>query len=189
MTDPFFKMLPEFVSAAEAARLLREPKNYAPPPSEWKYQQAVLVDREWARHQWELLKEHVPARHTGHPLVGLNDHYRYSKYTVGGHTPVHVDGVNQNDAKTHRAVLSLIIYLNVDFGGGGTTFFAKDGSERFSVHPTTPGDAIVFDGNQLHRGDVVVHGEKIVLRTDVMGLLSDWQCEDESDVQRHARTT
>ena len=61
-----------------------------------------------------------------------------------------------------RSVLSVVVYLNDDFEGGGTRF------EDVTVKPKA-GSAVVFAQDLRHEGLRVKSGVKRVMRTDVMG--------------------
>ena len=77
--------------------------------------------------------------------------------------------------------MTLNIFLNDDFGEGGTDFFERvrtqneDGSYnldfklRYRVEPKA-GRGALFYAKQLHRGNVVGNDYKYLIRTDVMGI-------------------
>jgi prolyl 4-hydroxylase len=59
-----------------------------------------------------------------------------------------------------------MIYLNDDFSGGETNFYALE-VPYLSVKPVS-GMVLVFVHHKLHEGAAVVRGRKYVQRTDVM---------------------
>ena len=65
------------------------------------------------------------------------------------------------------SALTLMVYLNDDFVGGGTDFYHEDQTPRLSVEPER-GMALVFRHELLHAGAPVQRGRKYVLRTDVL---------------------
>ncbi len=62
-----------------------------------------------------------------------------------------------------RSLLTLMVYLNDGFAGGGTAFHDFD----VEVVPRT-GMALLFQHPVLHEGCVVKSGAKYALRSDVM---------------------
>ena len=95
-----------------------------------------------------------------------NDHFRFSKYTVGEEFKRHRDGVNQ-DSNGFRAKYTVNIFLNDDFEGGSTEFFNESGTSIFDAVPAV-GRGMIFDGQIIHCGNKVTKGVKYLLRTDVM---------------------
>lgn len=104
-------------------------------------------------------------------LKGLNERFRFYRYTQGQTFKVHFDGAFER-TKHEKSFLTLIFYLNDEFKGGETTFFHYRGSLDNSPlrYQCTPkqGNALIFDHKQLHEGSEVTEGVKYVLRTDVM---------------------
>ncbi len=103
----------------------------------------------------------------GKKIVGLNTHFRFSKYHDGMNFDIHKDGFNA-DRHGNRSVMTLNIFLNDEFEGGDTDFLLDDRKTlRLSAKPK-PGRAALFDSQQYHRGNTVKNGFKYLLRTDVM---------------------
>ncbi|MEZ4322896.1 MAG: 2OG-Fe(II) oxygenase [Myxococcota bacterium] len=118
------------------------------------FDDAALASRWWAR-----VREAVPVLPSAHP-IGLNERFRFYRYHPGQQFRHHRDGVFQrNDSELSQ--FTLLVYLNADFEGGGTTF------GRWSVTPET-GMALLFRHEIEHAGEAVLRGCKYVLRTDVM---------------------
>lgn len=105
-------------------------------------------------------------------IVGLNERFRYYRYSNGQRFKAHFDGYFERN-KFEKSFLTLLFYLNDDFTGGETTFLEYRGLDmdnlqpRFTIKPQK-GQMLVFDHNQLHEGSEVTSGTKYVLRTDVM---------------------
>jgi hypothetical protein len=76
------------------------------------------------------------------------------RYSTGGEFKPHTDSHRES---AHRA-LTVIIYLNDDFGGGGTAFPLLD----YTCQPRT-GRVVVFPTNMLHAGLPVTTGEKEII--------------------------
>ena len=71
--------------------------------------------------------------------------------------------------------LTFLIYLNDDFGGGGTSFYAPstvDGVLDCRAVRPVAGSALVFPHGAtsaaLHEGSGVTHGTKYVIRSEVL---------------------
>lgn len=125
-------------------------------------------DPELAESLWSRIENEVPKTFKGERVVGLNSHFRMSKYEPGMQFGIHKDGINQNSLG-HRSVMTLNIFLNENFDGGETDFFLDDKTLRFSAKPQM-GRGALFDSQQYHCGNVVSNGCKYLLRTDVMGV-------------------
>jgi len=117
---------------------------------------------------WNRLRDAIPSHVDGNPVVGLNDHFRFSKYHAGQFFDIHKDGINQ-DSNGNRSALTLNIFLNEDFEGGETDFFYSINRSdlRFSVSPKA-GRGALFFAQQYHCGNEILSGTKYLLRTDVM---------------------
>ena len=142
------------------------------PPSYRDNDRAVVDDPSLARALFRRLRaalpEHVVDRHGGSwRLVGLNERFRFCRYTGGQSFRVHRDGAHAAEPET-RSILTLQIYLDEDFDGGHTRFYgSRRGPIVGSIEART-GRAIVFDHDLWHDGEAVTRGTKHVLRTDVI---------------------
>jgi prolyl 4-hydroxylase len=94
--------------------------------------------------------------------VGANERFRCYRYRPGQYFKPHYDGRFERNAD-ERSLLTLMVYLNDDFTGGGTRFLEFD----VEVAPRS-GMALVFQHPVLHEGCTVERGAKYVLRSDVM---------------------
>lgn len=108
----------------------------------------------------------MPKYWQGSTVVGLNEHFRFSKYNPGQEFGIHKDGINI-DKNGNRSVMTLNIFLNDQFDGGETDFFYENKTKRLSAKPKQ-GRAALFDSQQYHCGNKVTNGYKYLLRTDVM---------------------
>ena len=92
--------------------------------------------------------------------VGLNECFRFYKYSRGQEFKWHADGsFKRSNGEESR--FTILFYLNHSFKGGETKF------KNFSVLPET-GKALIFKHSFLHQGAPVRKGVKYVLRSDVM---------------------
>lgn len=121
-------------------------------------------DTELAARLWERMKGFVPVHHPDigtWRAQGLNERFRYYRYTGGQYFKWHGDGPFIRSAE-ERSVFTAMVYLNDDFEGGTTDF-------RFGLSVTPRrGMLLLFEHSLVHQGAPVLSGCKYVLRTDVM---------------------
>lgn len=124
-------------------------------------------------------------------LAGLNQRWRLYKYSEGDIFRPHTDGdwpgskmsddgsrIVQDAFGDRWSQMTMVLYLNYDFEGGATRFYApaSPGSNSYAaVAETKPieGAALIFHHGQhpaspLHEGCVVTSGTKYIVRTDVL---------------------
>jgi hypothetical protein len=113
----------------------------------------------------ERLRPELPDLMFEKPLVGIGPKLRVYRYRPGDHFGVHSDQfyVGNWDGLEVVSRLTMLVYLNDDFGGGQTRFFEP---QQLSVQPQT-GMTLLFQHALEHEGVRVESGEKWVLRTDV----------------------
>ena len=86
----------------------------------------------------------------------------------------HTDGTTRlPGSKNGRSCMTLLIYLNVDFEGGMTTFMSGPPPDAVVMHSVVPevGKAVLLRQDVWHRGDTVTSGIKYVLRSDVAEVM------------------
>ena len=133
----------------------------------------LIDDPELARSLWEKLEPLLPAvfrpspaHPSSHPAqphkepIGLNERFRFYKYTPGQQFKPHQDRSFYRSA-TEWSELTFLVYLNGDIEGGETKFL------KSIVKPET-GKAVIFPHGLVHEGAPVTAGVKYVLRSDVM---------------------
>lgn len=104
--------------------------------------------------------------------VGLNERFRFYRYSAGQRFSWHFDGAFERDA-AEQSQLTFMVYLSDDFEGGDTEFNLSRGTmvrvddPILRVRPVT-GAALVFRHAILHQGAAVKQGLKYVVRSDVM---------------------
>lgn len=104
-------------------------------------------------------------------LLGVNENFRYYRYQVGQRFKAHLDGFYEKG--NCKSFLTVLFYLNDDYQGGETKFFAKDNGRLNTKSPTfiinpKKGGALIFYHAQFHEGASVTQGVKYALRTDVI---------------------
>jgi prolyl 4-hydroxylase len=163
--------LPRLLSAAECEAMIAmgEARGFAPAPvttaagfqmrPDIRNNTRVMVDDvALAALVWERV---APALADQPGVLGVNERFRFYRYTPGQAFRWHFDGSFRRNA-VEASRLTLMIYLNEGFRGGATEFEDAD-----PVVPET-GMALVFTHGLRHQGAPVLHGTKYVLRTDVM---------------------
>lgn len=130
----------------------------------------ILDDPERAQALYPRIAVHLAPifQHRWQP-VGLNERLRLYRYDVGQKFDWHRDGHFERD-NGERSQFTVLIYLNDDFEGGGTSFCDDTGLMPHGPLRVVPeqGMALLFYHPITHRGDAVTEGRKYVLRTDVM---------------------
>lgn len=120
----------------------------------------VYTDQLMADKYWEKLKAYCPEEIEGAVAVGVNEQFRFYKYTSNQRFKRHIDGrFKRNEQEESR--ITFMIYLNDDYQGGETKF------DDVTIQPKT-GTALCFIHEQKHEGCSVPEGTKYVLRSDVM---------------------
>jgi hypothetical protein len=119
---------------------------------------------------WGRVQPVIPTTLAGGTAVGLDEHFRVYRYDPSQRFKTHKDGVVVR-SPTVRSRLTCMVYLNDDFTGGETAFYAYERVEGdrpvvAEVHPRT-GMGLVFLHEWWHEGKAVLSGRKYVLRTDV----------------------
>ncbi|WP_165672757.1 prolyl hydroxylase family protein [Metapseudomonas otitidis] len=94
-------------------------------------------------------------------LVGLNERFRFYRYTPEQYFKWHRDGAFQR-SPSEISQLTLLIYLNDNYQGGATQL-----RDEADIRPEA-GMALVFPHRVMHQGSPITAGVKYVLRTDVM---------------------
>jgi prolyl 4-hydroxylase len=133
---------------------------------------ALFDDAALAAALFERARPQLPAVRDGMVLVGFNERWRFYRYGPGQTFKPHRDGAYHRLERFEESQLTFMIYLNDGMAGGETRFFlgledAFAGRPYLSVRPAA-GTALVFAHRIFHEGAVVRHGQKLVLRTDVM---------------------
>jgi hypothetical protein len=108
------------------------------------------------------VQSRVPAKLMNQNLVGANPRLRIYRYGPGERHGAHWDTIVELDGGV-RSLLTLVFYLNDGFVGGATDFV-----ELGAVVSPQRGRALLFQHRVMHRACEVEHGEKFVLRTDVL---------------------
>ncbi|MES2140212.1 MAG: 2OG-Fe(II) oxygenase [Bacteroidota bacterium] len=180
-------VIPSLFSKAECEELLNTDiknsfqkaiSNY---PTYYRNNDRFVMDNDTLANQlFEKVKPYLPetikinstiqAENGVWHLKELNNRLRFCKYSANQYFHRHLDGVHyRND--TTQSKLTFMIYLNsaTEFKGGRTLFFkTKETDEVWASYIPKQGDLIVFDHNVWHEGEILIQGEKFVLRSDIL---------------------
>jgi predicted 2-oxoglutarate/Fe(II)-dependent dioxygenase YbiX len=122
-------------------------------------ERAQFPSETWVALLWEgLNKVQLPIL-DGQTAKGLPKDIRFYKYSEGQRFKMHKDGSWSEAGLTSK--LTLLVYLNNDFGGGETDF------RDFKISPKK-GTAVLFVHDTWHEGAQVTHGVKYIARSDVL---------------------
>lgn len=102
----------------------------------------------------------LPPEIDGWRPCGMNERFRFYRYTVQQFFKWHQDGTFRR-SEHEESFLTFIMYLN-DVDTGGATAFPWE-----KIAPKA-GSVLVFPHRLRHQGAAIVAGTKYVLRTDVM---------------------
>lgn len=121
----------------------------------------MFDDAPLAQRLFEAVRSTLPTL-AGRTPVGANERLRCYRYGPGQYFAPHFDGAFHRD-QNEGSELTLLVYLNDDFTGGGTWFC----DEAQTVQPR-PGRVLLFFHGMRHAGTTVTTGVKYVARSDVM---------------------
>ena len=122
----------------------------------------VMLDREdWAAALWERVSLLDLPWFEGRRPLGLNERFRFYRYTSGQFFAPHYDGFFRRSGE--MSFYTVLLFLNDGFSGGETAFPMLD----VEVVPEA-GMGLFFYHDLLHQGCPVNTGQKYVLRTDLM---------------------
>lgn len=139
------------INAVGGTRIVRDTRN----------NDRVMIDDEGlAADLWARIRDETPIMLDGRQARGLNERFRFYRYTRGQQFDWHSDGSFER-RNGERSFLTFMIYLNSGYEGGETRF------ENCSVIGSA-GMALVFAHGLIHKGTEVTNGVKYVLRSDVM---------------------
>ena len=129
----------------------------------------IRDDPDLAKRLWPSVARCFQRPFKGEVAFALNTRFRLYRYTPGQFFDWHQDGSFRLNKKC-ASRSTLMMYLNGDCVGGGTSFADVFSPHRFADFCITPetGKALLFHHPLSHRGDPVEEGRKYVLRTDVM---------------------
>ncbi len=142
------------VSLATGATMLKSVRNN---------DRLLYKNEELAQNYWEVLKDFCPKFLENNIAIGLNELFRFYKYTANQRFKRHIDGrfTRPQTTPKEESRITFMIYLNDEFEGGATIF------DELTIKPKT-GNALCFIHEQRHEGSTVTAGTKYVLRSDVM---------------------
>jgi predicted 2-oxoglutarate/Fe(II)-dependent dioxygenase YbiX len=174
-----FLLLPDVLSVPECAKLRKRVDDAVGAEEDDNgdgvYARARVSDPDLSSTMFDRLLA-LPAARAYLLEAGAQDlsHMWFlTRYPVGGSLHPHVDGTSMQGQR--HSVLTLLAYLNDDFGGGATAFLCDDEGTPDKVVPRT-GSVLLLRQDVLHAGEPVQRGTKYLLRGDILGQLphSSW---------------
>lgn len=129
-------------------------------------ERVLYKDELYAGLIWDRLKTFAPEGKAGEVACGLNELFRFYKYSPGQRFKMHKDGAFKRDPY-EASQYTFMIYLNDEYTGGETIFSSGE-----VIRPQT-GAALVFHHPLRHEGALLTDGVKYVLRTDIMYRKND----------------
>ncbi len=145
-----------------AAAPISTPRGFEMRPDVRNNERVMFDDVDLAARLFARVRGALPPVLAGMRAVGANERFRCYRYQPGQKFAPHYDGAYVRTAD-ECSLLTLIIYLNDDFGGGRTAFLDFD----LEAIPKA-GTALVFQHLLLHEGCTVTSGVKYAMRSDVM---------------------
>lgn len=121
----------------------------------------LYTNEKLASELWEKARTFIPAVIGSYYAIGLNELFRFYKYTSGQRFKMHRDGSYQRN-ESECSFYTFLLYLNDDFEGGATAF------ENICTINPKQGSLLVFYHPLKHEGKIVQAGKKYCLRSDVM---------------------
>ena len=124
-------------------------------------ERVMFVDHVLAYQLWQKLRAFIRPVIGNSQAIGLNEMFRFYKYSPGQRFKMHRDG-SYVRSETEFSYYTFMIYLNDDYDGGQTKFQSGE-----FVNPKK-GTALIFEHSLKHEGARLTMGQKYVLRTDIM---------------------
>lgn len=124
-------------------------------------ERVLYKDDAYATFIWERLKDFAPEGMDNRSAVGVNELFRFYKYSPGQRFKMHKDGSFERN-RFEASQYTFMIYLNEAYTGGETIFASGE-----IIRPET-GTALIFHHPLRHEGALLTAGVKYVLRTDIM---------------------
>jgi len=139
---------------------------------EFRNNERVMIDDPaTAAELYERVRSFLPDDFLGWQPSGVNERFRYYRYTAGQKFDWHSDG-EYHRGNGEESKYTFMVYLSGGIAGGETLFHLHEGEVRDDVADVrvipVPGTALLFRHDILHTGAVVTDGIKYVMRTDVM---------------------
>ena len=110
---------------------------------------------------WKQLRPYIRPVIGSSYAIGLNEMFRFYKYSPGQRFKMHRDGSYRRN-ETEFSYYTFMVYLKDDYEGGQTRF------ESGEYVAPKKGLALIFEHSLKHEGARLQSGNKYVLRSDVM---------------------
>jgi prolyl 4-hydroxylase len=121
----------------------------------------MFEDQALAMQLFERAKSFLVEKVGNYVACGLNELFRFYKYSPGQRFKMHRDGSFERNEK-ELSYYTFMVYLNEGFVGGATEF------ENICTVNPKQGSLLIFYHPIRHEGKLLIEGQKYVLRSDVM---------------------
>ena len=128
----------------------------------------IIDDEVMANKLFERIRPYLPEKFAHCVIVSLNERLRFLRYDPGQKFEPHYDGRYTRDDGIERSYITVKLYLNEGFEGGGTTFLDRKAELPSLEYVPQTGSVLIFQHDILHEGSAVTKGRKYTMRTDVM---------------------
>ena len=126
----------------------------------------IIDNRDFAQLLEKRIYKYIPKTYNDLEYHSINYRFRFLKYEKGGFFARHKDNNYKN--KESMSLITILIYLNDNYEGGYTTFFANvDDKKGFTLKPKT-GMVSLMDQDIGHYVPELTEGIKYVIRTEIM---------------------
>jgi predicted 2-oxoglutarate/Fe(II)-dependent dioxygenase YbiX len=116
---------------------------------------------------WSILKDIAPNEIEDSLIHSLCDKFSFVKYNTGDFFKPHFDRERRGVEGETLSKMTVQVYLNDEFEGGGTQFYDSYGNPSY-VHIPKQGDILLFSQRLEHSGEMVLSGVKYSMRCEIM---------------------
>ncbi|WP_459209224.1 2OG-Fe(II) oxygenase [Aquimarina rhabdastrellae] len=139
-------------------------------PKYYRNNDRLVEDNKDLSHEFFQKLKNIQILNTEDKIVGLNERFRFCRYQKNQSFSKHQDGIYYPNAK-EESKYTFLLYLNdhKDFNGGTTEFYTSK-TDTLPIKSIIPkkGKLVIFDHQLWHKGAKVTHGNKYILRSDIL---------------------
>eukprot|EP00002_Diphylleia_rotans_P016052 TRINITY_DN3118_c0_g1_i5.p1 TRINITY_DN3118_c0_g1~~TRINITY_DN3118_c0_g1_i5.p1 ORF type:complete len:247 (+),score=48.60 TRINITY_DN3118_c0_g1_i5:127-867(+) len=136
-------------------------------------QRCIIDDKRLADELYLRLRPHLPEFYKDCEMSGVNERFRFLKYTPGDFFAPHMDGCYCRPDYSEHSKMTVMLYLSEVTSGGETRFLHSSSDDIHVDFVPRQGSVLIFDHRILHEGRPIVEGVKYAIRSDVMFRRND----------------